>query len=85
MARLTTKARETSFSSATIEVTGHHGVDEPAPTPVGLLESLFPKCLHLLVMRLQKLIEGRVPWLAWSIDSGSACIRSRPHQLHTSW
>ncbi len=27
MARLTTKARETSFSSATIEVTGHHGVD----------------------------------------------------------
>ena len=27
MARLTTKARETSFSSATIEVTGHHDVD----------------------------------------------------------
>ncbi len=45
MARLTTKARETSFSSATIEVTGHHGVDEPAPAAIGLLESLFPQAL----------------------------------------
>jgi len=85
MARLTTKARETSFSSATIEGTGHHGVHEPAPAPVGWLESLFPKCLHLLVMRLQEPIELGLPWLAWSIECGRAGTRSRSYQLHTSW
>ncbi len=70
MARLTTKARETSFSGATVEVTEHHGVDEPAPAPIGPLEPLFPKGLHLLVVGLEEPIQRGFPRIPGLVEAG---------------
>jgi len=49
---------EACFGCATIEVAAHDVVDEATPEILRLFEPLFPQRLDLLVVRLEKLIQG---------------------------
>ena len=85
MTLLAAKPSEASFSGATIQLAGHHLVDEASPKAARLFKMLLPKRLHLLVVCLEKLIPGARPGLARSIQRQTRLGLGCRGQLHTNW
>ena len=52
---VTTKSCETAFWRRAVEVAGHYGVGEASPPSVGLLETVLPERLEVVVVRLDPL------------------------------
>jgi hypothetical protein len=55
MTGVTTKSSEATFRRGAVEVAGHYGVGEASPPSVGLLETVLPERLDVVVVCLDQL------------------------------